>query len=150
MENGSAHDMRQLLAQLNQGAGAATRSWREQAKLSQRELAELVSEVLPEGWKQSTVAKVEAGVRSLKWIEVFALAWATGRTRPEDFVSELDRVDFSNLVLSNGLNRLGVTRNELEMYFQAARDLGTTQEKGDMILEQARAKRLAPDEPTDL
>lgn len=74
-DKGDRGRYRELLGELARTTGQQLRAQRERLGLSQREVAEQVSELLPDPWRQTTVAKVEAGSRPLRWVEVWALAW---------------------------------------------------------------------------
>jgi transcriptional regulator with XRE-family HTH domain len=74
-ETGESDRFKMLLGDLAHTTGRQVRTRRERLGLSQRQVAERVSDLLPDPWRQTTVAKVEAGSRPLRWAEVWALAW---------------------------------------------------------------------------
>lgn len=80
---------RALIASLDIAAGEAVRAARKRRGRTQRELALAVSELLPpkESWGQTTVAKIEAGTRPLRWAEVWAVCHVLGIADPRALLS---------------------------------------------------------------
>lgn len=94
-EHGARQELRDLFAGFQAATGDVIRKRRQEAGLSQRELADRVSEVLPDQWRQTTVAKTEMGTRPLRWVEAWAIIYALGDPNsvgitPEAMLTEVD------------------------------------------------------------
>lgn len=82
-------DWLSLIAGLNVATGQRVRNLRERMGLTQKQVADQMSELLPTTWQYTTVTKVESGKRPLKLQEAWALAFVLGQLGADQVTGDL-------------------------------------------------------------